>query len=418
MTERTVAGAHTGRVFITGLGAVTPVGDDVATTWAALLAGTSGVGLLTDDKFADLPVRLAAQVITDPAERLDRVEARTLDRGQRLALLAAREAWADAGTPDVDPLRIAVVVGSGIGGAVTLLDQWDVLREHGARRVSPYVVPMLMPNGPAATVALELSARAQVRAPVSACASGADAIALAVDLLRQGLADVVVAGGAEACIHPLPLAGFAQMRALSTRHDDPEAASRPFDAGRDGFVMGEGAGLLVLETEEHARGRGARCYAELAGAGVTADAHHMTAPEPTGAGAAHAMRLALTAAGADVDQVGYVNGHATSTPVGDIAEAQAIRSVLGSRTGDVPVSATKSMTGHLLGAAGAVEAIVTALSVHAGRVHPTRNYDKPDEAIDLDVVPEGERAVAIEVALTNSFGFGGHNVSLAIRSCQ
>ncbi|HVE64701.1 MAG TPA: beta-ketoacyl-ACP synthase II [Mycobacteriales bacterium] len=415
MTSSTDGGARADTVVITGLGAVTPVGDDVASTWSALLAGRSGVGLLTDERYADMPVRLAAQVITDPADRLDRVEARTLDRGQRLALLAAREAWADAGAPDVAPERIAVVVGSGIGGAVTLLDQWDVLREHGARRVSPYVVPMLMPNGPAATVALELSARAQVRAPVSACASGADAIALAVDLLRAGLADIVVAGGAEACIHPLPLAGFAQMRALSTRHDDPEAASRPFDAGRDGFVMGEGAGLLVLETQEHAQARGVRCYAELAGAGVTADAHHMTAPEPSGAGAAHAMRYALAAAGADIAQVGYVNGHATSTPLGDIAEAQAIRAVLGARTADVPVSATKSMTGHLLGAAGAVEAVVTALSVFEGRVHPTRNYDKPDEAIELDVVPEGHRAVDIELALTNSFGFGGHNVSLAIR---
>ena len=416
MTQRTdSAGAHTGRVVITGLGAVTPVGDDVPSTWAALLAGTSGVALLTDERYAEMPVRLAGQVITDPADRLDRVEARTLDRGQRLALLAAREAWADAGSPDVDPERLAVVVGSGIGGATTMLDQWDVLRESGPRRVSPYVVPMLMPNGPAATVALELGARAQVRTPVSACASGADAIALALDLLRSGVADVVVAGGAEACIHPLPLAGFAQMRALSTRHDDPEGASRPFDAGRDGFVMGEGAGLLVLETEAHAQARGARCYAELAGAGVTADAHHMTAPEPTGAGAARAMREALSAGGCPVESVGYVNGHATSTPIGDLAEAQAIRAVLGARTPGVPVSATKSMTGHLLGAAGAVEAVVTALSVHEGRVHPTRNYDKPDEAIDLDVVPEGARRVEIDVALTNSFGFGGHNVSLALR---
>ena len=403
------------QVVITGLGAVTPVGDDLASTWAALLAGTSGIGLLTDERYADMPVRLAGQVVTDPADRLDRVEARTLDRGQRLALLAAREAWADAGTPDVDPARLAVVVGSGVGGALTMLDQWDVLREHGPRRVSPYVVPMLMPNGPAATVALELSARAQVRTPVSACASGADAIALALDLLRSGAADVVVAGGAEACIHPLPLAGFAQMRALSTRHDDPEGASRPFDVERDGFVMGEGAGLLVLETAAHAVARGVRCYAELAGAGVTADAHHMTAPEPTGAGAARAMREALAAGGCDAAEVGYVNGHATSTPIGDIAEAQAIHSVLGARTREVPVSATKSMTGHLLGAAGAVEAIVTALSVHEGRIHGTRNHEKPDEAIDLDVVAEGARDVEIDVALTNSFGFGGHNVSLAVR---
>ncbi len=410
MTDRTSA-----RVVITGLGAVTPVGDDVSSTWGALLAGESGVALLTDERYADMPVRIAGTVKTDPAERLDRVEARNLDRGQRLALLAAREAWADAGSPTVDAERLAVVVGTGVGGAITMLDQWDILRESGPRRVSPYVVPMLMPNGPAATVALELGARAQVRTPVSACASGADAIALALDLLRTGTVDIVVAGGAEACIHPLPLAGFAQMRALSTRNDDPQAASRPFDAGRDGFVMGEGAGLLVLETEAHATARGARCYAELAGAGVTSDAHHMTAPEPTGEGAVRAMRAALAAAGVDADLVGYVNGHATSTPVGDVAEAQAIRALLGARTPSVPVSATKSMTGHLLGAAGAVEAVVTALSVHHGRVHPTRNYDKPDEAIDLDVVPEGARDVSIDLALSNSFGFGGHNVSLALR---
>jgi len=415
VTDRPVALGGPGRIVVTGLGAVTPVGDDAPATWAALLAGRSGVALLTDDRYAEMPVRIAGTVKTDPAERLDRIEARTLDRGQRFALLAAREAWADAGSPVVDPDRLAVVVGTGVGGAITMLDQWDVLREQGVRRVSPYVVPMLMPNGPAATVALELGARAQVRTPVSACASGADAIALALDLLRSGAADVVVAGGAEACIHPLPLAGFSQMRALSTRNDDPTAASRPFDAGRDGFVMGEGAGLLVLETEAHARARGARCYAELAGAGVTADAHHMTAPEPTGSGATRAMREALAAAEADVEAIGYVNGHATSTPVGDVAEAQAIRSVLGARAPGVPVSATKSMTGHLLGAAGGVEAVVTVLSVHERRVHPTINYDKPDEAIELDVVPEGARSVVIDVALSNSFGFGGHNVCLAFR---
>jgi 3-oxoacyl-[acyl-carrier-protein] synthase II len=270
---------------------------------------------------------------------------------------------------------------------------------------------MLMPNGPAGLIGLEIGAQGPVRSTVSACASGADAIALAFDTIRNGLADVVVAGGTEACIHPLPLAGFAQMRALSTRHDDPAAASRPFDADRDGFVMGEGAGIVVLESADHAAARGARVYAELAGVGITADSHHITAPEPTGAGAARAMRLALDSAGLAAEQVGYVNGHATSTPVGDVAEASAIRSVLGA----VPVSATKSMTGHLLGAAGAVEAVVTALSVHHGVVHPTRNYDKPDERCDVDCVPEGARRVALEAALSNSFGFGGHNVSLAFR---
>ncbi|MDQ1713823.1 MAG: 3-oxoacyl-[acyl-carrier-protein] synthase, partial [Frankiaceae bacterium] len=330
------------KVVITGIGAVTPVGDTAAETWAALLAGESGVGIITDDeRVNDLPVRIAAQLKTDPAERLDRVEARNLDRTQRVALIAAREAWADAGTPDVDPERLSVVVGTGIGGAITLLDQWDTLRDKGPRRVSPFTVPMLMPNGPAGLIGLEIGAQGPVRATVSACASGADAIALAFDTIVAGRADVVVTGGTEACIHPIPLAGFAQMRALSTRHDDPQAASRPFDADRDGFVMGEGAGILVLESEEHARARGAKVYAELAGVGITADSHHMTAPEPTGAGAARAMRIALESAGLAPEQIGYVNGHATSTPIGDIAEANAIRSVLGA----VPVSATKSMTG-------------------------------------------------------------------------
>ncbi|HEX8001817.1 MAG TPA: beta-ketoacyl-ACP synthase II [Mycobacteriales bacterium] len=398
-------------VVITGVGAVTPVGDTAAETWSALLAGESGVGVLDGERYEGLPVRLAATLKTDPADRLDRVEGRNLDRSQRVALLAAREAWADAGGPDVEPTRLAVVVGTGIGGAITLLDQWDTLREKGPRRVSPFTVPMLMPNGPAGLVGLELGAQGAVRSTVSACASGADALALAWETIRSGLADVVVAGGTEACVHPLPLAGFAQMRALSTRHEDPAAASRPFDADRDGFVMGEGAGIVVLERADFAAARGARVYASLAGAGITADSHHITAPEPTGAGAARAMRLALESAGLVPGQVGYVNGHATSTPVGDVAEAAAIRSVLG----HVPVSATKSMTGHLLGAAGAVEAVVTALSVHHGVVHPTRNYEKPDEQCDVDCVPEGARRIELEAALSNSFGFGGHNVSLAFR---
>ncbi len=402
------------QVYITGVGAVTPLGDDAATTWEGLLAGRSGARLLDDEWAAELPVRIAATVPTDPGERLDRVEARTLDRSQRLALLAAREAWADAGSPSVDGERLAVVIGTGIGGVLTLLDQYDVLKDRGPRRVSPHVVPMLMPNGPAAIVALELGARAQTRSPVSACASGADAIALALDLLRLGRADVVVAGGTETAVHALPIAGFAQMRALSTREDDPTAASRPFDAGRDGFVLGEGCGIVVLETAEHAQARGVRVYAELAGAGVTSDAHHIAAPEPTGAGAARAMRLALEDAGLSPADVGYVNGHATSTPIGDIAEASAIRAVFG--THDVAVSGTKSMTGHLLGAAGAVEAVVTALSVHEGRVHRTLNYDKPDEQCPLDVVPEGTRPVTLRAALTNSFGFGGHNVCLALKA--
>ncbi len=401
------------KALITGVGMTTPVGGTAPDTWRALLAGASGVRRLDAPWAEALPVRIAAPVLVDPGDVLDRVEARTLDRVQRLALVAAREAWADAGCPAVAPERLAVVVGSGIGGVLTLLDQYDVMRERGPRRVSPFTVPMLMPNGPAATVGLELGARAQVRAPVRACASGADALALALDLLRLGYADVVVAGGAEASIHPLPLAGFAQMRALSAREDDPEAASRPFDADRDGFVLGEGAGILVLETAAFAADRGARAYAELAGAGVTADSHHITAPEPTGAGAARAMQLALDSAGLAPADVGYVNGHATSTPVGDVAEASAIRSVFGS---SVAVSATKSMTGHLLGAAGAVEAAATALAIFEGRVHGTRNYDKPDEQCDLDVIGPAPRSVVLDAAVSNSFGFGGHNVSLAFRA--
>jgi 3-oxoacyl-[acyl-carrier-protein] synthase II len=402
--------------LITGVGALTPVGADAPATFDALLAGRSGVTRLDEEWAAELATNLAAPAAVDPGEVLDRVEARTLDRSARLALVAAREAWADAGRPDCDPTRIAVVVGTGIGGVLTLLTQYDALRERGPRAVSPYAIPMLMPNAPAVTVALDIGARGQVRATVSACAAGADAIALGADLIAAGAADVVVAGGAEAAIHPLPMAAFARMRALSTYDGDPAAASRPFDAGRDGFVLGEGAGIVVLESEAHARARGARVYAAVAGSGVTADSHHLTAPDPRGAGAERAMRLALAAAKCSADELDYVNPHATSTPIGDAAETAALRAVLGSRAHDVAVSATKSMTGHLLGAAGAVEAVVTALSIARGRVHPTINRDKPDEACDLDVVPEGARDLAIRAALSNSFGFGGHNVSLLLRA--
>jgi 3-oxoacyl-[acyl-carrier-protein] synthase II len=397
-------------VAVTGLGAVTPLGPDVAALWEGLLTGRSGVRLLDAPAFADSPVRLAATC--DIEGRLDRVEARVLDRVQQLALLAAREAWADAGAPEVDPERLAVVVGSGIGGAMTILGQHEVLQAGGARRVSPYLVPMLMPNGPAATVGLDLKARAGVHAPVSACASGAEGLALALDLLRSGRADVVVAGGAESCVHPLPIAGFAQMRALSTRHDAPEAASRPYDKGRDGFVLGEGAGILVLETEEHARARGARLHGHLAGAGITSDAHHITAPDPSGVGAARSITLALRDAGLSPTELGAINAHATSTPLGDVAEAQAFRLALG----DVraPVTATKSCTGHLLGAAGAVEALVTLLALREGVVPPIRNLDDPDDAVDLDLVRITPRAHPHAAALSTSFGFGGHDVSLVL----
>lgn len=397
-------------VAVTGLGALTPLGPDVAALEEGLLSGRSGVRLLDAPEFAELPARLAATVDLDG--RLERVEARTLDRVQQVALVAAREAWADAGAPQVDPQRLAVVLGSGIGGALTILGQDQVLREKGPRRVSPHLVPMLMPNGPAATVGLELGAQAGVHCPVSACASGAEALAVALELLRSGRADVVVAGGAEACVHPLPLAGFAQMRALSTRHDEPEAASRPYDKGRDGFVLGEGAGVLVLETEQHAASRGAVVHARLAGAGLASDAHHVTAPDPSGAGAARSITAALRDAGVTAADVGHVNAHATSTPLGDLAEARALNLALGAHR--PPVTAPKSCTGHLLGAAGAVEAIAAVLALRSGVVPAIRNLDDPDDEADVDAVRTVARQHRHETALSTSFGFGGHDISLVL----
>jgi 3-oxoacyl-[acyl-carrier-protein] synthase II len=406
-------------VVITGIGMTTPLGGTTADTWSALLAGRSGARLLEDDWAADLPVRIAAPAAVDPASVLDRVEARRLDRSQQLALVAAREAWADAGEPGVEPERLAVVVSSGIGGVLTLLGQDDVRREKGARFISPLTVPMIMPNGPAATVALELKARAGTHAPVSACASGAEAIAYALDLLRLGRADVVVCGGAEAAIHPLPIGGFAAMKALSKREDEPEAASRPYDKGRDGFVLGEGAGVLVLERASAATARGAKVWAEVAGAGITSDAHHVAAPDPDGAGAARAVIAALRDAGVTPRDVVHVNAHATSTPAGDVAEALALRTSLGDDADHAVVSATKSCTGHLLGAAGAVEAAFSALALHHRVAPPTRNLDDPDDAVTLDVARVDARPLPDEgVALSTSFGFGGHNVALALRSAS
>jgi 3-oxoacyl-[acyl-carrier-protein] synthase II len=414
-------------VVVTGLGATTPLGGDVASTWEGLLAGRSGVGPLTDEWARDFPARLVARMAVDPASVLERVEARRLDRCQQAALAAGREAWSDAGfdpvpkskdgVPNetvrgVDPERLAVVVGSGIGGATTMLGQDDILEERGVRRVSPLTVPMLMPNGPAAALGLEFGARAGVHATVSACASGSEAISLAMDLIRAGRADVVIAGGTEAVVDKLPMAGFAQMRALSTRNDEPERASRPFDKGRDGFVLGEGAGIVVLERGEHAAARGARVHAELAGSGITSDGYHITAPDPTGAGAARAITLALRDAGVDAADVMHVNAHATSTPTGDIAEALAIRAAVGDHA---LVSAPKSMLGHLLGAAGAVETIATVLSVRDDVVPMTRNLEDLDDGVELDVVTVEPRRMPVPVAVNDSFGFGGHNVALVVR---
>ena len=408
----------TRRVVVTGLGATTPVGGDVATPWEGLLTGRSGVRALEDERYTELPVRFAGQVAVEPLEVMDRVEARKLDRCQQLALIAAREAWADSAQPEIDPERLGIAFATGIGGIVSLLDNYDTLLSRGWTRVSPMSVPQLMPNGAAAWVGLDLGAKAGIHTPVSACASGAEAIGYALEMIRSGRADVVVAGGTEACIHPITVAAFAAMRALSTRNDDPTHASRPYDLGRDGFVMGEGAGALVLESAEHAAARGARVYAEVASVGMTADGHHIAQPDPEGAGAARAMRLALEAAGATPADVIHINAHATSTPQGDIAEATAIKSVLGSAVDDVAVSGTKSMTGHLLGGAGAVESVAAILALH-NRIAPiTANLENPDPEIGLNVVHGQARKLrdGDAVVLNNSFGFGGHNVALIFRS--
>jgi 3-oxoacyl-[acyl-carrier-protein] synthase II len=408
------------RVVITGLGATTPVGGDVATTWESFVAGRSGVRALTEDWAAELPVRIAARVAVEPDEMLPRVQARRLDRSGQFAVIAAKEAWSDAGLDgeQVDGDRLGVVCASGIGGVTTLLSNYDALRDSGPRRVSPLAIPMLMPNSPAAYVGMEFGARAGVHTPVSACASGAEALSYGLDMIRHGRADIVVAGGTEAAIHPLPMAAFANMMALSKRNDEPERASRPYDKGRDGFVLGEGAGMIVLESAEHAEARGVRVYAELAGAGISADSHHIAQPDPSGAGAIKAMRNALTDGDLEPADVRHLNAHATSTPVGDIAEALAIRIALGDAAGNVAVTSTKSMTGHLLGGAGAVESIAAVLALYHRTAPPTINVDDLDDEIGLDIVrgesrPLGDGTLA---ALNNSFGFGGHNVALAFRS--
>jgi 3-oxoacyl-[acyl-carrier-protein] synthase II len=401
-------------VVVTGLGATTPLGGDVASSWEALLAGRSGVSRITDDWIKEFPAQLVARLAADPLTQIDRVRARRLDRSQQVAVIAAEEAWRDSGAGDagVDPLRIAVVIGTGIGGALTLLGQDDVLEEKGPKRVSPFTIPMLMPNGPAAAVGLAIGAKGGVHAPVSACASGAEAIRWGLDLIRFDRADVVVVGGTEACIHPLPMAGFAAMRAMSTRNDEPERASRPFDKGRDGFVLAEGAAALVLERADGAKARGAQVYARLAGAGGTADGYDLVAPHPEGEGAARAISAALRDAGLSPADVGHVNAHATSTPVGDTAEAAAIRSSLGEH---VLVSATKSQTGHLLGAAGALESVFTILALRDQIVPGTANLDDPDDDANvqgLDIVRNEPRRATFSAAVNDSFGFGGHNIAV------
>ncbi len=404
------------RVVVTGLGAITPVGADVPSTWEAVKAGRSGVRQLTDDWAAELPARIAAWAAADPATLIDRVQSRRLDRCEQFALVAAREAWADAGSPEVDPERLGVVVSSGIGGVASTLSAYDTLKDKGWQRLSPFTVPMLMPNGAAGWIAIELGARAGVHTTVSACASGAEAIGYAMDMIRSGRADVVLAGGTEAAIIQLNIAAFAAMRALSTRNDEPERASRPFDKGRDGFVLGEGAGMVVLESAEHAAARGAGVHAVAAGVGYSSDAHHIAQPEPEGKGLRLVLSRALANAGVSPSQVVHVNAHATSTPAGDVVEAQAIASALGEAAPGVVVSATKSMTGHLLGGAGAVESVAAILALRDRVAPPTINLEDPDDDAGLtispqpqDLTPRGDGPMAV---INNSFGFGGANVAL------
>ena len=408
----------TPEVVVTGLGMTTPVGGDVASSWSAILAGQSGVRPIDAEWIAEQPSRIAGQLAVEPSEVLTKVETRRLDRSQQAAVIAAREAWQDAGALTVEPERLGTVIGTGIGGVTSLLEAYDTLNERGWSRVSPHMVTMIMPNGPAAVVGLEIGARAGVHSPVSACASGAEAIANAARMIRDGRADVALTGGTEAVICGITMAGFSAMRALSTRNDDPTAASRPYDTDRDGFVMGEGAGIVVLESHDHAKARGASIYGVYGGAGMTSDGHHIAQPDPEGGGAARAMTAALADAGVSAADVHHVNAHATSTPQGDIAEAVAIRRALGSDADQALVTGTKSMTGHLLGGAGAIESIFTILALRDRTAPPTINLENMDPEIQIPVaanslheLPSGDIA-----ALNNSFGFGGHDVALVFRS--
>lgn len=409
----------TKKIVITGIGATTPIGATARDSWKALLAGASGARTIEQDWVAqyELPVTFAATAKVPAADVLERHEVKRLDPSSQFALIAGREAWADAGAPEVEPERLAIDWATGIGGVWTLLDAWDTLRERGPRRVLPMTVPMLMPNGPGAAVGMDLHARAGIRTVVSACASSTESLVNAWEHLQDGVADVVIAGGSESAIHPITIASFNSMQALSRRNDDPAIASRPYDIGRDGFVMGEGGAALVLETEEHAKARGARIYAELLGGAITSDAYHITAPDPEGSAAARAMRAAVEGAGASLTDVVHVNAHATSTPVGDIAEYNALRRIFGDHLDEIAVTATKASTGHLLGGAGAIEAIFTVLALHERTLPPTINLTEQDPEIPLDVVtsprPLGDGEL---VAISNSFGFGGHNAVAAFRS--
>jgi len=409
------------RVVVTGLGAVTPVGNDVPTTWAALVEGRSGVGPITHFDASELSTRIAAEVKDfDPVALFGPRESRRMDRFTQFALAATQEALQDAGlrSDEWTPGRVGIIIGTGVGGIATLLDQAKVLETRGPRRLSPFAIPMIMANAAAAQVAITYGITGPSLAVISACATGTNAIGEAAAFIRRGDADVMICGGSEAPLVPVAVAGFAIMGALSTRNDEPQRASRPFDAERDGFVAGEGAGILILESYEHAVARGARLYAEVVGYGTTSDATHITAPDEEGRGAAEAMRLALISAGLRPEEVDYINAHGTSTPLNDKTETRAIRTIFGAHADRLVVNSTKSMIGHLMGAAGAVEAIATIKALETGIVHPTINYEHPDPECDLDYVPNQARRVNPRTALSNSFGFGGHNACVAFRKYE
>jgi 3-oxoacyl-[acyl-carrier-protein] synthase II len=406
------------RVVVTGLGALTPIGNTAEEMWAGLLQGRSGIGPITKFDATGYPTRIAGEVRQfDPLAYVDKKDARRLDPYLQYAIASSAMAVADAGLDParVDSERFGVLIGSGIGGITTLLDGEEVRKTKGPDRVSPFIIPMLIVNMAAGLVSMRFGAKGPNSSVVTACATGNHAIGDAYKMIKYDDADVMIAGGAEAIIVPLTIAGFCAMKAMSTRNDEPEKASRPFDAGRDGFVCGEGAGIVVLESLEHAVRRDARIYAEVIGYGMTGDAHHMTAPDPEGDGAARAMALALKSGKLVPSDVGYINAHGTSTPYNDKFETLAIKRVFGEHARKLAVSSTKSMTGHLLGAAGGVEAIATCLALHHGILPPTINYETPDPACDLDYIPNTPRKQDVEVALSNAFGFGGTNATIALR---
>ncbi|MEY3407224.1 MAG: hypothetical protein RL038_285 [Actinomycetota bacterium] len=407
------------KVVVTGVGATTPLAGNAKETWEAILAGKSGIRTMPYEWAETVAVHFAGTVAVEPLDAgLAPAKARRLDRGEQLALVCSREAWDDAGAPEIDKTRLGVVFATGIGGITSALAQYDILLKDGPKRVSPMTVPMLMPNGPAAWVGLEFGAQAGVHTPVSACASGAEAVAWGARMIQDGRADVVIAGGTEAALHALTISAFASMRALSTRNDDPATASRPYDTSRDGFVMAEGAACLILESEEHAKARGAQVYAVWGGAGMTSDGHDIAQPHPEGAGAIRAIAAALADSNLAQSDITHVNAHATSTPLGDKAEALALRTALGSHAENVLVSATKSMTGHLLGGAGAIESVFSVLAIRDRVAPPTINLQDQEPGLGIDVVANVKRDLpAGDVAvLNNSFGFGGHDVAVIFKS--